>query len=224
MTVDTTYTDSLGIDFEEYHIIRFYEYLPEILDDIRGLTVLDIGCSGDNGRIHRVLGTSAAVLHGIDIDPIKGMDVQLMDIEREHAQWKYKRIIMSGIFDHLHNPGMALHHVSQMSYPREGEKEGTVLYIAVPNIYQMGHVFRAILNKPYQDDFRRKYYADANIQNILECYCWKVHWIRYNRGNGPGRLTLHRRFLEWLLPERLHQTMVVKAEYIGGVETKYKQR
>jgi 2-polyprenyl-3-methyl-5-hydroxy-6-metoxy-1,4-benzoquinol methylase len=132
-----------------------------------------------------------------------------MNIEKETPKKKYDVIFMAGVLDHLHNSGLAMENISKCSRP------GTVMYITIPNIYQIGHLARAILGMKYTDDPNRKWYTEANIIHFLLYYNWKVTDIKYNLDQGKGSKKLIRRLIRPFLRDNLGVTMIIRSEYLG---------
>lgn len=202
------------ISDEEFKKIRMHEFIPEILEEIKGKKVLDIGASGDGGRIHRLLRTRAKELDGIDLVPMEDEGIIKMDIEKKHPKKKYDVIIFSGVLDHLHNPGLAMQNISKCSHP------GTLMYICIPNIFQIGYLVKVFLGRSINDDPSRMYYTEDNITYFLNWYNWKVIDIRYNKDQGPDRNKLIRKLIRPLLRENLGVTMLIRAKYLGKPSSK----
>lgn len=201
--------------------VRCREYFREILDTCKDKTVLDIGASGDGGgspgSIHNTLRQAAKYLDGVDTNPIPGMGIYYMNIEKgmldtetlpsethQILSTRYDVIIFFGVLDHLDNQGEALENINKMSRP------GTKMYLAVQNLNHSFTLARGLLGMHIRDDGDRSLRSEAMINGLLNNHGWNVDSFRYCKSHGLASLKLWRRIYDFILPARLGVTILVE--------------
>lgn len=185
------------------------ELITKVCED---KSVLDVGCTGMGGRLHKNISKVSTELVGIDIDSErvsemkkKGFEVYNKDAESFTLDRKFNVIVAGEIIEHLNNPSKFL------DKAKNHLKSGGKLILTTPNI-QSAHKIK----KKISGGTSRKHHVlgfNKNLlKNLLERNGFEVIEMR-NIDHDEPSVTLRGKLTNFLLPEMFRARIYTIAQY-----------
>jgi ubiquinone/menaquinone biosynthesis C-methylase UbiE len=145
-----------------------------VKSNVKGKKILDIGCAGANGFMHRIIinNNKSSEVIGIDIN-IKGLKKlntysnKLILASGKYLPFKnssFDCVYMGEVIEHFWHPKTVL-----MEVYRVLEKDGT-LCLDTPNAYSLIRILRYIIKGKvmYWDPNHKIFYISASLSRLLE--------------------------------------------------------
>lgn len=166
-----------------------------ILQHVRGRTVLDVGCVGDDpadrsrpGGVHRLIFAEAAEVVGLDIDADgvramrrAGCSVIHGDAETADLGRKFECIVAGEIIEHLANPGLFLANM------RRHLAAGGELIVTTPNAFYPNRILDILLlGHVRMNPSHTCWYCPATLERTLRLAGFAD--VEIHRVNYKGRL------------------------------------
>jgi 2-polyprenyl-3-methyl-5-hydroxy-6-metoxy-1,4-benzoquinol methylase len=178
-----------------------------ILQHVRGRTVLDVGCVGDDpadrarpGGVHRLIFAEAAQVVGLDIDAVgveamraAGYNVIHGDAETADLGRQFQCIVAGELIEHLANPGLFLANMRRHLAP------GGELVVTTPNPFYPSRMLEILLlGRVRMNPSHTCWYCPRTLERTLHLAGFadvEIHMVNYKgRLGGLGLLpTLLRR-------------------------------
>lgn len=153
--------------------------------------VLDIGCTGMDGRLYKQIVEVSSEAIGIDIDSEKvsefkesGYEVYCQDAESFSLDKNFDVIVAGELMDYLGNPAEFLNRA------RDHLKDDGKLVLTVPNIQSAYHIKRTISGDQYKGKLMA--FTKPHLRNLLEKKGFeviKIKNINHDRLSTRGKLT-----------------------------------
>ena len=148
---------------------------------VKGKKILDIGCAGSNGFMHKTIienNKSSEAIVGLDADfnnlkKLKGFNNELISATAEHLPFKdaiFDCIYMGELIEHFWSTHELLSETNRVL------KSGGVICLDTPNVYSINRILRYVLKgtDSLGDPDHKIFYTPASLSKLLNTAGFEV--------------------------------------------------
>lgn len=161
-----------------------YDRVAPIEGYIKGRSVLDCGCSGEDEEkeiIHSRISALSRRCVGVEIDKTKAMEMQEKGFDVRHGDVhsinlgeKFEVVYAGELLEHLQNPGLFLENMKRHL------NENGVLVVTTPNFYFSSMLLRLLFKRDIQINSGHVCWFDVKtLNNMLERNGFQPERIMY---------------------------------------------
>lgn len=163
---------------------------------VKGKRILDIGCAGSNGFMHRIIieNNKSSEVVGLDIDfnnlkKLKKFSNELILADAEHLPFKdavFDCVYMGELIEHFWSAKELLSEANRVL------KDGGVICLDTPNVYSINRIIRFVLKgkDSLGDPDHKIFYTPASLSKLLNTAGFEVIEVTSDKKIKIGFLSI----------------------------------